>query len=96
MAISNTTIKVVTVEVKEFSWKFLKQKQIDGDLPENINPKQKLEVGEFAEVILIPVDQIAEKCQEFEKQGCGIDGKIWFLSYAFKFVKFTQNNVANY
>jgi len=68
MAISNTTSQVCAVD-------------IDGDLPENMNPIQELDEGEFAQVILIPTDKIIETLKEFKNQGLGIDGKIWLLAY---------------
>jgi len=69
MAISNTTCKVVTIV-------------IDGDAPENMNPKQCLEPGEFAEVLLVPMDKILDTMEEYKKLGCGIDGKIGLIGYA--------------
>eukprot|EP01114_Cavostelium_apophysatum_P005095 TRINITY_DN1571_c0_g1_i1.p1 TRINITY_DN1571_c0_g1~~TRINITY_DN1571_c0_g1_i1.p1 ORF type:complete len:213 (+),score=36.43 TRINITY_DN1571_c0_g1_i1:40-639(+) len=66
MAISNTTCKIVTIE-------------IDGDLPENLTPTPALEEGEFAEVILVPMDRILETMEVYRKEGCGIDGKIMMI-----------------
>jgi len=71
MAISNTTCKIVTVE-------------IDGDLPENQNPKQELEDGEYVEVMTIPMDKILERMKDFQTQGYGLDGKILMIGTAFQ------------
>jgi len=75
MAISNTTSQAVVVE-------------IDGTLDCNINPVQNLEEGEFAQVILIPVDSILQTLKAYkEKEGVGIDGKIWLLAYGMQLSK---------
>eukprot|EP01119_Soliformovum_irregulare_P013961 TRINITY_DN376_c0_g1_i1.p1 TRINITY_DN376_c0_g1~~TRINITY_DN376_c0_g1_i1.p1 ORF type:complete len:209 (+),score=54.36 TRINITY_DN376_c0_g1_i1:188-814(+) len=78
MAISNTSCAVVTVE-------------IDGDLPENVNPKQELADGEYAEVVLISFDNIIDTLEKWEREHkCGIDGKIWTFAHGIRFASFLK------
>ncbi|KZZ89394.1 NUDIX hydrolase domain protein [Moelleriella libera RCEF 2490] len=49
---------------------------VDMDLPENQNPKPKLEEGEFAEVFTVKVADLWEECHKLERQGFAIDARV--------------------
>ena len=77
MAITNITSKIVVVEVWQERIFYLFQ-QIDGDKPENQNPKQYLEGEEQAEVIHIPFNNIMNTVNQYKSQGYGVGKKYWY------------------
>ncbi|XP_053376854.1 ADP-sugar pyrophosphatase-like [Mercenaria mercenaria] len=68
--LGNTTAQLVTVEV-------------DGDLPENQNPKAQLGnfklllEGEFIEVLNVPIDDILQKLNDYAAAGVIIDSRVY-------------------
>ncbi|XP_061179052.1 ADP-sugar pyrophosphatase-like [Saccostrea echinata] len=65
--IGNTTVQLVSVE-------------IDGNDEKNVNPKQKTDETEFIEVVLIPLDDLLERLDEYSRNGHSVDSRVY--SYA--------------
>lgn len=65
--LGNTTVQLVTVE-------------IDGNDEKNQNPQQKTEESEFIEVVLIPVDDLLQRLDDYAKSGYSVDSRVY--SYA--------------
>lgn len=51
--------------------------EINGDIDENLSPKQATDEGEFVDVILLPVKNLLEKINEFDAGGVIIDSKLY-------------------
>ncbi len=64
-AMTNSTMKVVTIEVDE-------------SLPENSNPPQNLEIGEEIEVVLVEKSKIKEFLISEYKNGVAIGSLLWY------------------
>lgn len=62
--LGNTTAKLITVE-------------IDGDLPENQNPKARPDDGEFIEVLNVPMDDLLQKLNDYAATGVVIDSRVY-------------------
>lgn len=65
--LGNTTVQLVTVE-------------IDGNDEKNQNPQQKTEESEFIEVVLIPLDDLLQRLDDYAKSGYSVDSRVY--SYA--------------
>ncbi|KAH3761211.1 ADP-sugar pyrophosphatase [Pelomyxa schiedti] len=66
-AISNTTSKVVVVEV-------------DGNSVENEHPTQHLEETEDVKTVIVPIPNLLTFMDRWSKSGGLVDGKVWMLS----------------
>lgn len=62
--LGNTTAQLVTVEV-------------DGDQPENRNPKAQPDEGEFIEVLSVPIDDLLQKLNDYAAAGVVIDSRVY-------------------
>jgi len=49
---------------------------VDGDTKENSNPKQKLDDGEFVQVLIVSITNLLDFLQEQSKT-CNIDAKVY-------------------
>lgn len=65
--LTNETVQVVTVEV-------------DMSAPENANPKQQLDEGEFVERIVVDKRELLQKLEEFSAEGSRVFVGLWLLA----------------
>jgi len=56
--------------------------EIDGDLPENINPKHEQEDGEFIDTYEVPKDKLMETLSNFSSEGCIVHSMVYAYAVA--------------
>ncbi|XP_041059426.1 ADP-sugar pyrophosphatase [Carcharodon carcharias] len=77
--LTNCTMNYVTVN-------------INGDDSENLRPKQRLDDGEFIEVILIPVNELRKKLDEMlQKENIVVDARVYVFAMGLMYASSKPN-----
>lgn len=78
-AISNTSSRIVFIEV-------------DGDLPENQNPKTSLEEDELCRTVILPISTAYQRLLELSAETGSVDGKVFMLVAGFLNIQQFKSN----
>ncbi|XP_043570093.1 ADP-sugar pyrophosphatase isoform X1 [Chiloscyllium plagiosum] len=77
--LTNCTMQYVTVN-------------INGDDSENLHPKQRLDDGEFVEVILIPMNELRKKLDEMlQKENIVVDARVYAFAMGLMYASSKPN-----
>jgi ADP-ribose pyrophosphatase len=71
MSTANMQLATVEVELKE------------GDK----EPEQALDDGEFIERVVVPLDELFERLEKYDKEGKRVDARLWHWAAGFHFAK---------
>lgn len=72
---SSTNMQLATIEVQ----------LEEGDE----EPEQKLEDGEFIERVVVPLDELYERLEKYNKEGKKVDARLWHWAAGMHFAKAT-------
>lgn len=61
--------------------------KVDMSLPENKNPKPKLEESEFIECFTVPLSSLFDRMKELEKEGYAIDARVASIAEGIELAK---------